>query len=349
MQPGDARRRPASMDIGMTAFTRALRPLALVFLTAGAAACDPCSGTLGCGRPNIAYQGQMIARGSGQPVQGVEVTFTPHGSAAARPVRAVSDSRGHFILRTDPTSQEGVIGTVTVAGPGSAPYQVDSVRLAPIGRGNVAHLEPWLSEPVVHDLVTFFFRGNGRRLEGGTAIFRWVSGVELAAPPAPIGVSPHGQAWFELVARSGGVVHGRWEVQLPDTVLTLQSHAYDYPTEHRAGWFRFPSVAFGPVVAYRGRVVGPTGNAVADAEVTFVRSSGVEIEGDTIRTRSNGEGVFFLHPVLKDPLLHGEVRGRLEIRPPAPLAPRVVPEFSLPTHEDDDLRDLPPLALSPAA
>jgi hypothetical protein len=333
----------------MNAFHRALRPLALVFLTAAAAACDPCSGTLGCGRADIAYQGQVIARGSGQPVAGVEVTFTPHGSDPTRPVHAVSDARGLFILRTEPASHDGVTGTATVAAPGRARYQVDSLRLEPIRRGNLASLGPWLSELVVHDLVTFYFRGNGRRLEGGTAVFQWVSGVEIAAPPEPIGLSPFGQAWLEVGARSGGVVRGQWEVQLPDTTRTLQSHAYDYQTEHRAGWFRFPTVPLGPVVAYRGRLVGPTGAPVADAEVTFVRTGGLEIEEGTIRARSDGHGAFILHPSLVDPLSHGEVRGWLEIRPAAPLAPRVVPEFALPTHEDDDFRDLPPLLLSTAS
>jgi hypothetical protein len=320
-----------------------LRSFTLLPLVAAVAACDPCAGTLGCERPSGSFQGRIATADLEEPVAGVEVTFTPHGGS---PVHAVSDARGIFPLQVDAPLPGGVVGNVTVAAPGGIPYQITDLHLEPVRRGNVRTMPPWTPELVVLDLVTVFFRGDGRAAAGGTAIFRRVDGVETYPELRTLTLNAHGQAWLSLRPLSAGAVQGQWEVRVPGVERAFVSNVYAYPTEHRPRHFRNPAVPIGPVVAYRGRLVGPTGSPVEDAGVRFVRTGGLPMVGDSVFMRTGADGTFIIHPILSDGRVAGELLGRLEISPQPGLAARTVEGLTLPTFEGDEYGDLGDWSLS---
>ncbi len=91
-----------------------------------------------------------------------------------------------------------------------------------------------------------------------------------------------------------------------------------------------PSCRSTPEISYVGQFIERhTGDGVQDVLVTFVRQSGIELLGDTVRARTDGDGYFQLRaPALED----GTMRGHLVITPPAPFPAFTIPDLDLRTN-----------------
>lgn len=90
-----------------------------------------------------------------------------------------------------------------------------------------------------------------------------------------------------------------------------------------------PSCHNFPEISYSGQFIDHnTGSPVAGVSIAFVRRSGIDIIGDTVRGLSDGDGFFTLRV---GSIYNGTVVGDLLVTPPPPFPPFTIPSVTLAT------------------
>ena len=160
---------------------------------AALAACDPCSGVIGCAEGDyLSAAGQIVDAASGKGIDGVRVDVVrTSGLAVARDSLSDVTHDGGFWRVEFATEQAGALDAkVVVAPPGMDSYRLHDVRLETRAHRGDANLnERWVPFLYFIDIGEFFVEGTAdERLRGAAVEFRRTSGPVLSGPGVRDGV-----------------------------------------------------------------------------------------------------------------------------------------------------------------
>jgi len=172
----------------------ALRIPALALgLTLGLAACDPCSGIIGCASGHyLAVTGQMVDAVTGRGIDGVRIDVIRTGGieAAADSVSTITSGGGYWRAELAPNSSGTLVADVQVSAPGREPYRLHGVNLVTHDHAGDANLnERWVPFLYFDFVGEFFLNGTAdARPDGLPVEFRRTGGVPLTGPGQVSGV-----------------------------------------------------------------------------------------------------------------------------------------------------------------
>jgi len=162
-------------------------------LSLGLAACDPCSGIIGCANGRyLAAAGQMVDATSGVGLEGVRIdVIRTGGIEVAEDSVSTTTSRDGF-WRADfvPTTEGALIADVQVSTPGYRPYRLHGVQIQTRKTAGDASLnERWVPTLYFDFIAEFYLKGSTDiRPQGIPVEFRRTAGAPLAGPGQVAGV-----------------------------------------------------------------------------------------------------------------------------------------------------------------
>lgn len=212
-------------------------------LTAGASACDPCSGTPSCtSNPFIAATGQIVSQVTHSTIDGAIVSMVRRGGVATRfdSVATVSQLGGNWHVEMEAVEHGDVIVDVIVAAPGGQPYRVEGLRLPTLSGEGRSHVQPrWVPERYFPQIFELFYARSDTRVANVPVEFRRTGGAELFGTVPVDGIFrtvSNDAGWIRLfppgvTAGSGGPVIGDLTLLLPTGPVTTRvelvpSHIY---------------------------------------------------------------------------------------------------------------------------
>ena len=290
------------------------------------AACDPCSGIVGCSvGPHIGVSGRIVSPATGLPVPGttVEFTRTSGASLSSNPARAVADEQGAFVVDAGASSGDSVFGFMTITPPNGSPYRILDVRLGTYTRrGDAQSFRDWTTEPVFPEGERILIRGVPAVPAAQLSFeFRRTGGVEASGLTTVRATTDTGATSSflqtfepqdagamigELVLFAGKDTLVRRDVRIP------AMNEYPLPTRRH-------DIKIGPSLEYHVKFNrrGMADQAVAGVTLRFDRTAGVAVSQPTWSeiTGQGGSAVFRGRA-----LASGVVTGTLTITPPAPWA-----------------------------
>ena len=316
------------------------RLLPLVLLATGA--CDPCTGLGSCAGARIRYEGQLV-RGTGpgaDPVvaASIPVEFIRTGGVSldSDTVRTTTDSEGNFILQTGAASSGEVVGELLFHSPEPIPaMRVTYVRmLTTRAPGDLHRLGVWkIRYPYLGYQFFLHYRATNAPAVGLEVTFRRTSGIPITPDPIRVVTDERGYAVLRPFTSVVGEVKGDLTVNLLPPRAPLVLHDLTLRTFQEERYDSVQSVGIGSRLPYSAIVVAASdGHGLADVEVEFERTGGVQIYPEHFVSKTNDFGTVYLNPV---PLETGELRGNVIIRPPAPGEEVIIRDLHLPTVEDE--------------
>jgi hypothetical protein len=319
---------------------RILRYLAALALLLVLGSCDGgCLGIGPCETPTVRYEGLIEKAYPGGPAPGVEVVFIRTGgvSLESDSISARTNEQGRFRLEIGATQTGEVRGDLLIYPPVSgsqptrSPVRIEAVRTP----GDITFLGKWaVPYPHLPYEASFFYRATNQPAVGIEVEFRRTGGIAVEPDTFRTTTDAWGNVKIRPLTRVSGEVRGELVVfPLPPhrsfTIPDLRMRTF---TTGRADSL-FVRMGIGSLLPYAAVVVWETnGQAVAGAEIEFVRTGGVPVQPNPYRTVTDAFGTFLLTPI---PLAEGEVVGRLTITPPAPWRARVIENFRLQTTQHE--------------
>jgi hypothetical protein len=157
------------------------------------AACDPCSGILGCSNGRyLSASGQIVDEATGKGIDGVRVDVIRTGGIAVAhdSLTDVSHDGGFWRVELSPDSSGTLLADVEVTPPFAPPYRLREVHLETrSNRGDANLNQRWLTYLYFIDVGEFFVEGTqDQRLVGATVEFRPTGGAVLSGPGLRDGV-----------------------------------------------------------------------------------------------------------------------------------------------------------------
>lgn len=190
-------------------------------LLLGAAGCEPCSPTFGCGTPpRISVTGQILDE-SGLGIRS-RVELRRESGIEFQPVSVETGSNGVFDIITAETAGGTAVARLIVTPQGQRPFVVSGVSLPTFTmRGDGKVLPPW-SRPTLPYAIHFARASNNSSIEGATIRFQRTSGPELMIGGSQVAevtdvTGPAGYSFLfrEVTVDSTGTVAGILSVQAP--------------------------------------------------------------------------------------------------------------------------------------
>lgn len=287
------------------------------------------------------YVAELRARGSREPLAGVDVEFRRTGGVllTSDVFRGRTNAEGRVALTPTPAneSQGEVVGDLTVRGGSlAAPFVIRNVRLAVYDSDELRFLGVLgvgVQAVAVGELV---FRGDRTPLADVEVTFARTGGVPATPATVTTRSGADGRFGVTLVTDSVGDVVGD---------LTLRRAAPAAPVTFRGVRLRATAddsvrflgrFAVGQQLSYAGQLVQrATGAPAAGWSVSFRRTAGIALRADTFTVRSVDWGGFALSPDTRE---EGTVEGVLTAR--APGSDRDVPvgTVRLATFDADSVR-----------
>ncbi|AHG91021.1 hypothetical protein J421_3484 [Gemmatirosa kalamazoonensis] len=328
------------MIAALRAGARASALLALLALVLSAVACDPCSGLASCnGDPTLALTGQFVVRGTGRPVSGVRVDVVPVAGATGG--SATTGSDGFWQLELPATATGDVTVDVQVTPPSPYPsYRVPAVHASAStrrGEGNV--LGRWVVDPYVNYLAEIRSRFGGFGVYGATVHFMRTGGV--AATPNSVDriTDEAGRFGFELAPNGGtlGDVIGDLYVVKPGLTSGTWIRGARIPVVYRDDPLAVQGVfPIGFFLTYVAEIYDRgTGRPLANADIQFVRTSGIAISPSTVVRHTDASGRTLLDLT---PSAEGEVVGDISFVRPGSTTPVVLRGVRLTTYDSLETR-----------
>ena len=237
---------------------------------------------------------------------------------------------------------------LTVRAPGlSRAYVQQGVQVRPMYRDTVPGLQGvYYVGTTLPYVARIERRGPRTPLSGVTAIFRRTGGVPLAVSTVQSVSNAAGLISLQMEPLAQGEVVGDLELRPPaplpvETVRNVRLATVDDDVLRFAGAY-----PVGPALPYVLRLYRRgLGSAFGGVTATFRRRSGVATVVDTLRMISTPDGLVSLQLM---PTAVGELVGDLELRPPAPLAPRTISGLRLQAILNDSLRQVANVGVGPA-
>jgi hypothetical protein len=316
--------------------------LLLVAVALIVSACDPCIGASTCGESWIRYEGDLRQPYTQVPIVGARVVFQRTSGIAleADTAAGVTNQNGTFRIAVRARGEGYVEGQLQISLPGTGVVdRIPNVRLTTTtAAGEVRHVGDWtIPRFSVGEHGELRWRGSGELAPGVTVEFRRTGGVALVPDRFMATTDVLGIFSFLTFPQSAGTVTGDLHIRhLPPyreevlTNVTLEAKQRSV-FERRAGvWWIGPHLPYVVVLVWQD-----TGVIAAGVEVEFQRTGGVPTEPESVVMYStdNPWGNVRLAPL--QPLGHGEVEGRLIVRPPAPYKSFTIEDIRLPTKEED--------------
>jgi hypothetical protein len=167
----------------------AIAVLSLVAL----AACDPCSGVVGCSDGRyLSAVGQFVDSRTGKGIDGVRVDVVRTGGIAVDrdSLSDVSHDGGFWRVEFSPGAPGTLLADVGVAPPDAPAYRLHGVHLETRpNRGDANLNERWVTFLYFIDVGEFFVEGTqDQRLVGAAVEFRPTGGAVLSGPGVRDGV-----------------------------------------------------------------------------------------------------------------------------------------------------------------
>lgn len=250
------------------------------------AACDPCTGVLGCtGSARLGVSGQIVDRQAlGAPVAGVQVqVIRTDGVETDSPsATATTDGQGTWEVSM-PAHASGPVTVdivVTPALPGM-PYRVRGLQLTASdmrGQGNV--VGRWAAQPFISYIGTLRDRVTGAPIEGATVTYARAGGIEvdttIVTRRSQLTTSL-GYFFIDLRPRDFAPLYADFTVTRPgqDTVRIHRAaitpgYLWEPPVASSGAEFRI-----GLGLEYFVRVVDQTTGKTSPGWLTFTRTGGV--------------------------------------------------------------------------
>jgi hypothetical protein len=332
-----------------------------VSLLASLAACDPCSGIVGCSAgAYLSASGQVVDQGSGRGVDGVVIDLVRTGGigVGTDSIRVVTHDGGFWRVELSPSEPGTVTVDVIVTPLTSEPYRVRGLELATREHGGDANLnERWISRPYFNHFGEFFLRGSvDDRAQNVLVEFRRTGGGELRGPGIASGVYsrvtdaagryrifPYAEP-DSVLPVGGDAVLGDLTLHLGDALGVSVIHGFSVTPSYV---YREPShidrYPVGPSLGFVGEVRDAVShNPVAGVEIRFERTGGIPVSLGTFTATTNAEGHFDF------PLVRALAAGTLLGRMIFLAAPATRPEtlqVALPTFDADN-NALPPFYIA---
>jgi hypothetical protein len=319
---------------------------AVAVATAFLAACDPCSGVVGCQEgAHVSYRGRITGHFTNEGVPGVRVEFRRTGGIALErdTVSAVTGEGGRYLLSV-PASERGTVeGEIVVTPPGSStPYVVPGLRLATVEvRGDARDLPVWVADPYVDVFGMIYSRATRQFLGNTPGEFRRTGGLPFTPTPYRVSSDAGSGLRINVSSTTSGEIEGDLFVRPAGAPREYLVRHLRLPTRYdgEAG-FNVPFIGFwgvGPWLGYTGQVVrADDGSPVAGAQVVFRRTGGIEVSPRESTTTTGAAGEFALQPV---PLAEGTAEGELVVTAPG-QPPVTITGIRMPTFEADEQRSL---------
>lgn len=316
--------------------------IGVALLAAGLAACDPCSGIVGCvGDPRLALEGRIVGTEDGRAVRGARVVLVRYGDdgAPADSVAATTNASGDFHLDLPTPGEDTVRAAIRVTPPGGGGYLVPDLRFRPTTRLGEAQLLPTWGDRAFFNYAGEVWPLDGSagvaRLADTTVAFVRVGGVEASGvgwngDVVHLRTDPYGR--FPLLGRGistnvVGTLIGRVALVrdnvllLADTVHLVATPVYQGPTP--VAVFRL-----GMGFPYVG-VVRIGDQPAPGVRVDFRRVGGAPGTPAEFSTVTREDGYFFLDAYR--PTGPGDVVFDLVFTPPAPR-PAFTKRVTLPVY-----------------
>jgi len=162
-------------------------------LLLGAAACDPCSGVIGCGNGRyLAAVGQIVDPVTGAGVDGVRIDIIRTGGieVGADSTSVTTGGEGFWRVEFSPREPGVLSADVKVSAPGYAPYRLRDVQLPTRDHaGDASFNQRWVPYLYFDYVGEFFLNGTQDTRPVGVVVeFHRTSGPQLIGPGQTGGV-----------------------------------------------------------------------------------------------------------------------------------------------------------------
>jgi hypothetical protein len=293
-------------------------------------------------QPFVSFVAGLTARRTGVPAPYAHVVFTPRSGArlAVDSIVSQADVFGYFYLQAPAVETGAVVGDLKIVG-GQLPrvYVIPNVTLPVVHDDQLPFINTtWRVGASLDYALGLFYRGSNARVVGADISFRRTSGIALSGEPAtgttgadgtgvvhPIpATEQEGEVVGDLTVRAPGL-------RSPFVVRGVRLHTFDAEGVQFGGLY---GVGYAAIAAGALRFRGDR-SPLANADVRFVRTSGLAIPHDTIAARSLSDGRFGL---VASTDTAGEVVGDLIVRGDASSTPSRVTGVRLLARGDDTVR-----------
>lgn len=288
------------------------------------ASCEPCFGVAECrgdGTPSV--EGRLLTPESGGAVAGATITLIRSAPGVRDTATTTTDETGMFTLNIDAVSIPGEKLSLRVKAPQFGGYLVDSLPCTySRRRGDGCVLAPIMSMPRL-PIYQLYSRVTGGPAGNVTVSFRRTGGQALVGADASDSVRTvtTQDGFFELFrpgvfASSMDPIIGDLIVDLPAptgrTIRTSFPVRPIYRFTSTSNSERLGLIAAGPTLNYWAVFYDSATNArLKDVEVEFTRTGGIPTRTDTLRRKSDENGIVNFLPA---PLTSGSVTGMVRIR-----------------------------------